>query len=163
MQAAIGLAQLDRLESFVATRRRNHAFLREAKRVIAELEAELAARGGEFAGYYLSTRRAYSGLEGFVEALGLRGARWDTGGCHFPTEDPLGAAPAGSAAIATPCAIVFAVPPVSWIENVRRSGPSSRCSAPGWMFTVVEVGAVKPVAGTFWTVNTWGPAGSQVL
>jgi hypothetical protein len=31
------------------------------------------------------------------------------------------------------------------------------------MFTVVEVGAVKPVAGTFWTVNTWGPAGSQVL
>ena len=38
-----------------------------------------------------------------------------------------------------------------------------RCSAPGWMFTVVEVGAVKPVAGTLWTVNTWGPAGSQVL
>ena len=30
MQAAIGLAQLDRLESFVATRRTNHAFLREA-------------------------------------------------------------------------------------------------------------------------------------
>ena len=30
MQAAIGLAQLDRLEAFVATRRRNHAFLREA-------------------------------------------------------------------------------------------------------------------------------------
>jgi CDP-4-dehydro-6-deoxyglucose reductase, E1 len=30
MQAAIGLAQLDRLESFVAARRRNHAFLREA-------------------------------------------------------------------------------------------------------------------------------------
>ena len=30
MQAAIGLAQLDRLPSFVAARRRNHAFLREA-------------------------------------------------------------------------------------------------------------------------------------
>ncbi len=30
MQAAIGLAQLDRLESFVEARRRNHAFLRDA-------------------------------------------------------------------------------------------------------------------------------------
>jgi 23S rRNA G2445 N2-methylase RlmL len=26
-----------------------------------------------------------------LEALGLRGARWDAGGCHFTTEDPLGA------------------------------------------------------------------------
>jgi CubicO group peptidase (beta-lactamase class C family) len=34
---------------------------------------ELAERGGEFAGYYLSTRRAYSGLEGFVDRF-LSGA-----------------------------------------------------------------------------------------
>jgi hypothetical protein len=31
--------------------------------------AELAQRGGDFAGYYLTTRRAYSGLEGFVNQL----------------------------------------------------------------------------------------------
>ena len=29
-----------------------------------------------------------------------------------------------------PYAIVFAVPPVSWMLNVRSSGPSSRFSAP---------------------------------
>ena len=29
-----------------------------------------------------------------------------------------------------PCAIVFAVPPVSWIENVRSSGPSASCAEP---------------------------------
>jgi CubicO group peptidase (beta-lactamase class C family) len=31
--------------------------------------AELAQRGGDFTGYYLTTRRAYSGLEGFVNQL----------------------------------------------------------------------------------------------
>jgi CubicO group peptidase (beta-lactamase class C family) len=31
---------------------------------------ELAQRGGDFAGYYLTTRRAYSGLEGFINQLG---------------------------------------------------------------------------------------------
>jgi hypothetical protein len=30
----------------------------------------------------------------------------------------------------TPCAIVFAVPPVSWMLNVRSSGPSFRFCAP---------------------------------
>lgn len=34
---------------------------------------ELAERGGEFTGFYLSTRRAYSGLEGFVDQF-LSGA-----------------------------------------------------------------------------------------
>jgi CubicO group peptidase (beta-lactamase class C family) len=31
---------------------------------------ELAQRAGDFAGYYLTTRRAYSGLEGFINHLG---------------------------------------------------------------------------------------------
>jgi CubicO group peptidase (beta-lactamase class C family) len=31
---------------------------------------ELAQRAGDFAGYYLTTRRAYSGLEGFINQLG---------------------------------------------------------------------------------------------
>ena len=33
-----------------------------------------------------------------------------------------------------------------------------RCSAPGWMFTVVEVGAVKPTAGTLMDGQHMGPS-----
>ena len=42
---------------------------------------------------------------------------------------------------ATPCAIVFAVPPVSWMLKVRSSGPSFSASAPKQRADLVRLAA----------------------
>ena len=104
MQAAIGLAQLDRLPEFVAARRRNHAFLREALAEHADVfvlprgDARLRAELVRLRDHRPAGRRLHPPRPGHPPAVRVESTRASSSAATCCVSRPTPASPTASSA-----------------------------------------------------------------